>query len=240
MSIFQLTIRQLLAGKRWLVLAALALFPSLLSLAERASAAEPVFLQDMFPAIMIGMIVPITALLLAGSIMANDIEEGTAVFTLTKPLSRIRILLERYGASALLAVIVSLLSANAAMVIQSGRADKLGSLMFAYSAAITFGAMMYSALFLALSFLTRRGIIVGLLYILVWESTLAGQFAGTRSLSVKEYILTIASSLDKSGMAHHSGTVMLSTALIFGTAILSLALFYSLTRLRSYEMKEQA
>jgi ABC-2 type transport system permease protein len=238
-TIFRLTVRQLLSARRWLTLGALAALPSLLSLAERMSGAEAAFLQEGFPALVIGAIVPIMVLLLAGSTFANDIEEGTAVYLLTKPVARWTILLERFAAAALLAAVLASASAAAAILIQGGKVEHLASVLTAYVGSIVFGAMIYTALFLALSLLTRRGIIVGLLYVLVWESTLAGQFAGTRTLSVKEYMLTIASALDRSGIAQHSTTVTTTTAITMGVMLMLLALLYALHRLRNYEHKEQ-
>jgi ABC-2 type transport system permease protein len=238
-TIFFLALRQLMTGKRWLVLCALAAVPILLSWFDRTSDTENAFLQEGFPEIVLGVIVPMLALLLAGSVFASDMEEGTAAIILSKPVPRVSILLERYAATAALALALTLGSSLLSVALQWGRASQLPSLLAAAAAAVTLGTLVYAGIFLALSLVTRRGIIIGLMYVLVWESTLAGQFAGTRSLSVKEYMLTILSSLDRSGLAHHTGAVTAPTALLLGAVLLTAALGFALLRLRNYEVTEQ-
>ncbi len=239
MTIFNLTVRQLMAGKKWLVLLVLALIPLVLSMLDRSgSAADSSYLVDSFPDIVIASIVPIIALLLAGSAFASDMEEGTAVFVLAKPISRTRILMERFAAVATLAVLLTTASALLSIVAQ-GDTTKVVPFLIANEVAIVVGAIVYSALFLALSLLTRRGLIIGLLYILMWESTLSGSFPGTRTLSIKEYMLTIAGALDKSGLAEQRTSVTVTTAMLMALLILSLAIALALRKLQNYEVAEQ-
>ena len=56
-------------------------------------------------------------------------------------------------------------------------------------------ALAYSAFFLALSLVTRRPVLLGLLYVLVWEGLLANFMMGARMLSLKQYAITIADRL---------------------------------------------
>ncbi|PZM91893.1 MAG: ABC transporter permease, partial [Actinobacteria bacterium] len=56
-------------------------------------------------------------------------------------------------------------------------------------------AVAYSALFVALSLVTRRPVLLGLLYVLVWEGLLANFMMGARMLSLKQYAITIADRL---------------------------------------------
>jgi ABC-2 type transport system permease protein len=238
-TIFSLALRQLLTGKRWLALCALAAVPILLSWFDRMGDTENAFLQEGFPEIVIGVIVPMLTLLLAGSVFASDMEEGTASIVLSKPISRMTILLERFAATVLLALALTLGSSLLSILVQWGRAANLGSLMLAATAAVAVGTIVYAALFIALSLVTRRGIIIGLLYVLIWESTLAGQFAGTRSLSVREYMFTILSALDRTGLAQQITAVTPRTALLLGLVVLSLALGFALLRLKNYEVTEQ-
>ncbi len=54
------------------------------------------------------------------------------------------------------------------------------------------GALAYSALFLALSLVTRRPVLLGLVYVLIWEGLLGNVVSGTRVLSIQQYVVTIA------------------------------------------------
>ena len=71
-----------------------------------------------------------------------------------------------------------------AIILGVGRDRAVG---FAIGAAVA--ATLYVVVFLALSLLTSRALAIGLVYILVWEGVLAGLFAGTRSLSIRQYAL---------------------------------------------------
>ena len=52
------------------------------------------------------------------------------------------------------------------------------------AAASAVGALAYSAFFLALSLVTRRPVLLGLVYVLIWEGLLGGLLDGIRWLSV--------------------------------------------------------
>ena len=54
------------------------------------------------------------------------------------------------------------------------------------------GALEYTAVFLALSLVTSRALIIGLAYVVVWEGVVAGLFAGTRILSIRQHALAVA------------------------------------------------
>jgi ABC-2 type transport system permease protein len=239
MTILALTIRQLMSGRRWLVLSVLIAIPILLSAVDRSMAAESTYMSDTFPAIVIAVVVPIIALILSGSVFASDIEEGTAIYVLAKPISRTRVLLERYAGTAIVALVLSLLTTVVSILIQTGRVENIPGVLLANGAAVALGAAVYTALFLALSLMTRRGIFFGLLYILLWESMLASQFAGTRTLSVKEYMLTVAGTLDRTGVAPETTSVAISTALTFASVIVGLSVLLALRKLRNFEVSEQ-
>ena len=64
-----------------------------------------------------------------------------------------------------------------------------------------FGALEYTAVFLALSLVTSRALVVGLAYVVIWEGAVAGLFEGTRILSVRQHALAIADALGGEGAA---------------------------------------
>ncbi len=61
-----------------------------------------------------------------------------------------------------------------------------------YTVAVAAGSVIYVAAFVALSLVTSRALVAGLLYILVWEGALASSFPGIRFLSIRQYALAIA------------------------------------------------
>ncbi len=71
----------------------------------------------------------------------------------------------------------------AGLVLQPG--EPSFALGFALGAAV--GGVAYSALFSLLSVLTRHAVVIGLIYLLVWEGLLGGLLDGVRWLSLSEW-----------------------------------------------------
>jgi ABC-2 type transport system permease protein len=74
--------------------------------------------------------------------------------------------------------------------------------------------------FIALSILTSRALIVGLIYVVLWEGLLAGLFEGTRVLSIREYTMSFAAALDPSGTVGQDAPLGLATAVIASIVVL--------------------
>ena len=73
---------------------------------------------------------------------------------------------------------------------QPGRAGALG-----VGAAVS--GTVYTALFLGLAALTRHAVVVGLLFVLVWEGVLGSIFAGVRWLSVGAWGRAVAGEISR-------------------------------------------
>jgi ABC-2 type transport system permease protein len=88
---------------------------------------------------------------------------------------------------------------------------------------VVVGALVYVTLFVALSVLTTRALIVGLIYVAVWEGMLAGLFEGTKILSVRQYVVGLVAALDPSGTVGVAvplspATAVIGTLLVFAAA----------------------
>jgi ABC-2 type transport system permease protein len=93
---------------------------------------------------------------------------------------------------------------------------------------------VYSALFVALSVVSRRPVLVGLVYVLVWEGVLSSFISGTGVLSVRQYVQRLA--LKFTGTSDFGSTVSLRTAIIMTVALTVLACYYAANRLRSFSI----
>ena len=58
-------------------------------------------------------------------------------------------------------------------------------------------ACAYVAVFLALSAFTSRALAIGLAYVLLWEGVLAGLFEGTRTFSIRQATIGLATELQR-------------------------------------------
>jgi ABC-2 type transport system permease protein len=109
-----------------------------------------------------------------------------------------------------------------------------GRLGLGLLAGTAVGALAYSALFLMVSLLTRRPVLVGLVYILVWEGLLANLVDGTRVLSIQHYAVSIADRA--SDTAVFTGTLSVTVSLAMAAAITVAATALAVDRLRSFTL----
>jgi ABC-2 type transport system permease protein len=96
------------------------------------------------------------------------------------------------------------------------------------------GSLAYSALFLALSLLTRRPVLVGLAYVLLWEGLLGNLLKGTRLLSVQQYAIAIADHV--SGSPLIQGSISLPVAATLALVVSAGFTVLAIDRLRSFSV----
>jgi ABC-2 type transport system permease protein len=104
-----------------------------------------------------------------------------------------------------------------------------------YAIGSAFGALEYTAVFVALSLVTSRALVAGLAYVVVWEGVIAGLFAGTRVLSVRQHALALVEALG--GGAAENAEVALGVALGVGIAVTILAIGLAIRRLETVELR---
>lgn len=233
-----LAARQLLARRRSLSVFALMLFPIGLGIAFRLwGGTEPPaeFFMELAGTLVFAVVVPLIALLLGGAAFGSELEEGTAVYLLARPIPRHAIL---FGKAVVVLPVVAIASALTALgcglaVMQGFDADGilLGTVL-----ASAVGGAIYALLFMALGLVTRRGTIIGLLYLAVWEGMLGTMFAGTRLLSVRQYMLSLMDRMiadPELAAAPLTASTALWMAIVLTIASAALAL----RRLRNFELR---
>jgi ABC-2 type transport system permease protein len=102
-------------------------------------------------------------------------------------------------------------------------------------------AVLYAAVFVALSAWTSRALVIGLAYVLVWEGLITSLFEGTRALSIREYALAIVNALagDASRMDTVGG-VDATLAVVLAAVVLAGAFGVAAWRLARFEVSEPA
>ncbi len=94
--------------------------------------------------------------------------------------------------------------------------------------------MAYSALFVAASLLTRRPVLLGLVYVLIWEGLLSNVVTGTRVLSIQHYVIALADRLAPTELL--DTTVSVTVAAVM-TALISVGFaLLAINRLRSFSV----
>jgi len=130
------------------------------------------------------VIVPLVALLATSGLLAPEIDDGSISYLLAKPVSRHTIV-----ASKLVVAAVCVLVFGAFPMLVAGLVLLASSPSFAvgFALASLVGGATYCALFAWLSVRTRHAVVIGLIYLLVWEGLLGGLLDGIRWLSITRW-----------------------------------------------------
>jgi ABC-type transport system involved in multi-copper enzyme maturation, permease component len=225
-----ITARGLFGRRRFLLLFPLPLLVvGLAALARWAGVDADEWASPVVANLGLGVMLPVTALIVGTGVLGSEIDDGTLLHILTKPLPRWQIILPKLvvasGVTAL-AVAVPLLVAG---VLAHG--VRLG---LALAVASALGAVTYSAIFLVLSLVTRRPVLLGLVYVLIWEGLLGSMVSGTRNLSVQQYVLTVSDRIAPTALL--DSTVSLPVALVLSVVLTVGGTILAVDRLRSFSV----
>jgi len=228
-EIFVLSLRQLLGKRRMFALIALALLPLLIAVVFRTGNTETGPVDWTANALLNGLIVttllPLVTLILSTTSLGMEIEDGTIMYLLSKPLPRAQVIMAKLAASWFPAgVLVALSASLSALIALEGSGES--TLVLAFVVSSVLGALAYSGLFLFLSLLTTRALIVGLIYVFIWEGLVTELFAGTRVLSIRQYTLGVADLLTETTEldARLGGYTALALMLAVTSALVALAI----------------
>jgi ABC-2 type transport system permease protein len=195
-AILNLTVRQLAGSKRiWLMLplVALPVLAGVLYHVANGTETSAEFADHVTSAIVVSGILPLAMLLFGTSAFGNEVGDRTLVYLALKPLPRWRIVAPKMlGALIVGGVPVALSGLVAVLVIRDG--DPGGAL--ATGLGIMIGAAAYAALFTWAGLATKHALILGLVYVFVWEAALAAYLDGIRFLSIRRYTLALINGLD--------------------------------------------
>jgi ABC-2 type transport system permease protein len=228
-ALFLLTLRLDLRGKRLLVLALLFLLPSAAAIAIRLFPHPPP--PEMLEFGLVFRLIPhvlatLTALLYATGIIQDEVEEQTLTYLLLRPLPRWALYLTKLAATMLVtSAITGLFTALTLVTIYWGSENLWGE-VFPDRAVKIAGLMAlaqvgYCSVFGAISLLTRRSMIVGLVYIFTFEWLLASFELVVRQVTVMYYFRVLAVRwLQPEGSGNWA--IDLTTAPSSGTCVLTI------------------
>jgi ABC-2 type transport system permease protein len=236
-----ITLRQLLSRRRTLLLlllgGVLVLVALVFRLAGDESRALP-FTAQLLANLGVAVLMPLVALLFGTGAIGSELEDGTAVYLLAKPIRRGAILLTKLVVASGCAILVTCGPMLLAGLIAAGGLGDGVVLGFVGAAAI--GSVLYSALFVALSLTTARALVFGLGYVLIWEGVLSGLFAGTRTFSVRQLTLAFADAIGGIPADIFDAPVNLTTAVVVGATLLVLTTVIAVRRLSAFEISGEA
>jgi ABC-2 type transport system permease protein len=182
-----------------------------------------------------GTLLPLMCLLIGTGVIGPEIDDGSIVYLLSKPLPRRTIIWSKLTVAIPTALVFAVLPLMAGAAIAG---DDNFRLTLAYGLTATLAAIAYTTIFVALSVATRNAVIIGLLYALVWETVLGGYVPGVRDVSVRQWALAPAESLLGADAARWGVTSAVEVPL--GLSLLAvataLAVFIAVRRLQTLRL----
>ncbi|MDG4835054.1 ABC transporter permease subunit [Micromonospora sp. WMMD967] len=229
-TITWITARGLFGRRRFLLLLPLPLVLLGLAVLCRSLDVDP---RQWGPPVLVGLglavVLPVVALIIGTGVLGAEIDDGTVVHILTKPLPRWQIVLPKLAVAAGITAVTVAVPLYVAGVLAAS--VRLG---LALAVAAALGALAYSAFFLALSLVTRRPVLLGLVYVLIWEGLLGNFVSGTKVLSIQQYVIALADRIAPTGLLETTVSVPVASVM---TALVAVGFtVLAIDRLRSFSV----
>jgi ABC-2 type transport system permease protein len=242
-TIMWLTFRQLFERKRLIASILLALAPAIIALLFRmngnALGTPPDrFLAEMYGAFVVGVLLPLAAVVFGTGAFGIDLDEGTIIYLLVKPLRRWTVVLSRYLV-AVLATMAVMLPAIILPWLVIGVRVLPPSTVLAVAIGAAVGALLYAALFLPLGIVSKRALVIGLLYVVVLEEVVSRSIDGARSLSIREFAYAIMKASTRGHDPFPAPALSLSTVWVMGTLVLVAGLAIAMRKLARFQAEER-
>lgn len=234
-TVAQLTARSLLGRRRTIVLMLLPLALLALSVLVRVLAGvEEDTAAGLLGAFGIAIMMPLLGLIAGTGSIGPEIDEGSIVYLLAKPLNRYSIVVTKLAVAVGVIVTFGVIPIAIAGLVMTG---SLGGVTAAYTVGALAAGLAYAAVFLCLAVITKNAVVVGLIYALIWESLIGGIVPGAQALSVQQWSLAVAEQID---FAAASSAVDFGTGLVLLLVVTIGATVYAGRRLQTLRLNDDA
>jgi ABC-2 type transport system permease protein len=178
----------------------------------------------------LGTLLPLIALIAGTGVIAPEIDDGSIIYLLSKPMHRSRIV-----HSKLLVAVGSILVFGALPVFVAGliMAGTHRGYAVAYGVAAALAGVAYAAIFLLFGVMSRHAVVFGLIYALLWETLVGNYLSGAGFLSVQQWALGVARAIAPDALKTGVG---LPTALAMFTVVTVGATWFAGRRLRAFSL----
>jgi ABC-2 type transport system permease protein len=193
------------------------------------------FLLTRYNALIVSMLLPLAALVMAAGATSAEREDGTILYLLTTTTSRALLAMVRWVFATLVTSVIVLLAVFGTGLLAGNGSDPTG-VMRAFAIGSVVGAAVYSAVFLAMAVWLRRALLVGLLYVLVWEGTISSAVPAVKYLSARQVLLGITQRFvqpAEQGAGPFETVPGFGTSVAWALAVTALALAFTVFRLRN-------
>ncbi|KPI21799.1 hypothetical protein OK074_7309 [Actinobacteria bacterium OK074] len=231
-TVARLTYRGLLGRRRALILGALPALLIVISLVVRAlTGADDQTAADLLGGLGLATMVPIIGVIAGTGAIGPEIDDGSVVYLLSKPVKRPTIIFTKLIVAIAVTMAFSALPTFVAGMILNGNGQQIA---VAYTVAALVASIAYAAVFLLLGTVSRHAVIFGLVYALVWEALFGSLVDGARTLSIQQWSLAVAHKVTESDLVTSDVGLPLATVLLVGVTVT--ATWYAGQKLRSLKL----
>jgi ABC-2 type transport system permease protein len=196
------------------------------------------FLVGMYRDFVIGTLLPLVAIVFGTTAFGAEVSDGTIVYLLTKPQARWKLILSKFVV-AVFATIVVMIPAVFLPWLLVNHTEMPLDVPMAILGGVGVGALLYSAMFIAVGIASKRALVMGLLYIILIEFVLSRQAAGVMSFSIRELTLTALARIAEGNRWIGPGTVTLDTVYTMAPIFFFGSLLYAWNKFRKFEISEK-
>lgn len=245
-TVASLTARSLLGRRRTLVLLLLPLaLLALCALARVLAGLDDSIKQslsgplspNLLTAFGIAILMPLLSLVAGTGAIGPEIDEGSIVYLLAKPINRYSIVVTKLVVATGVVVAFGVLPIAIAGTVLTG---EVGRVTVAFTVGALCGGLAYASLFLLLAVVSRNAVVFGLVYALVWESLVGGLVPGAQTLSVQQWSLAVVQAVlgDRAAPLGVESAVGLGTGVVLLAVVVVAATAYAGRRLQVLRLTE--
>lgn len=249
-------LKDMIGLKKVVAAAILIALPAAIALIWRAVAHAGKFAPDiayntLSSGLVFGFTLVILSVIFGTGVIAQEVEQKTIVYLLTRPVPRWRIALVKFLA-AVIATTVTVWVASVLLALTAyGPGDMIHSRLGRDLLIQPVGVLAYTALFLLLATMLNRPLIVGLLFAFLWESWVPNLPGNFQKLSLMAYLRVLAphpkpeaTTVDISDLLNtlnpQTITMPLAWGVLAGVIVAALALALVVFSAREYAPREDA
>ncbi|WP_411134815.1 ABC transporter permease subunit [Streptomyces sp. C10] len=228
-TVARLTYRALLGRRRALILFVLPALLVVLAVAVRVLAgADDATAGGILGGFALGTMVPLIGVIAGTGAIGPEIDDGSVVYLLAKPVSRPSIIFTKLLVAIGVTVAFSALPVLLAGFLLNGNSQQMA---VGYAVAAAVASVAYSALFLLFGTITRHAVVFGLVYALIWEAFVGTLIPGAKTLSIQQWALAVGQKVAAEGALTSEVQLPLAVCLLVG--LTGVATWYAARRLKA-------
>ncbi|MFE1170963.1 ABC transporter permease subunit [Streptomyces sp. NPDC058773] len=222
-TVARLTYRALLGRRRALILFVLPALLLVLAVAVRVLAgADDTTAGGILGGFALGTMVPLIGVIAGTGAIGPEIDDGSVVYLLAKPVSRPTIIVTKLLVAIGITVAFSALPVLLAGFLLNGNSQQMA---VGYAVAAAVASVAYSALFLLFGTISRHAVVFGLVYAVIWEAFVGTLIPGAKTLSIQQWALAVGQKAAADGAL--TSTVELPLAVCLLVALTTAATWYA-------------